>query len=81
MSSSGNSIPTEQKKTECNIIHFAAAQKHIGLYPGDGATSAFKDELARFEVSKGTVRLPYNQALPADLIRRIAKWCYDEYRK
>ena len=73
------SMPTFWKGR--NIIHFAAAQKHIGLYPGDGATSAFKDELARFEVSKGTVRLPYNQALPADLIRRIAKWCYDEYRK
>ena len=70
------SMPTFWKGR--NIIHFAAAKKHIGLYPGDGATAAFKDELTGFDVSKGTIRLPYNQALPADLIGRIAKWCYDE---
>lgn len=64
-----------------NIIHFAAAKKHIGLYPGDRAIAAFRDALAEFDVSKGTIRLPYNQALPADLIARIARWCYEEYRK
>lgn len=64
-----------------NIIHFAAAQKHIGLYPGDEAVSAFKDELGRFDVSKGTIRLPLNRAMPADLIARIARWCYEKYRK
>jgi len=73
------SMPTFWKGR--NIIHFAAAKKHIGLYPGDGAAVVFKDELAGFDVSKGTIRLPYNQALPADLIRRIARWCYEEYRK
>ena len=27
------------------------------------------------------VELDLNQALPADLIARIARWCYEEYRK
>ena len=73
------SMPTFWKGR--NIIHFAAAKKHIGLYPGDGATEAFKKELTGFDVSKGTIRLPYDQELPADLIARIARWCYEEYRK
>lgn len=73
------SMPTFWKGR--NIIHFAATKKHIGLYPGDEATAAFKDELTGLDVSKGTIRLPYNQALPADLIARIARWCYEEYRK
>ena len=73
------SMPTFWKGR--NIIHFAAAKKHIGLYPGDGATEAFKDELTGFDVSKGTIRLPYDQELPADLIAGIARWCYEEYRK
>ena len=72
-------MPTYRKGR--NIIHFAAAKKHIGLYPGDRAAAAFKDELAGLDVSKGTIRLPYSRALPADLIARIAKWCYEEYRK
>ena len=73
------SMPTFWKGR--NIIHFAAAKKHIGLYPGDGATEAFKKELTGFDVSKGTIRLPYDQELPADLIAGIARWCYEEYRK
>jgi hypothetical protein len=73
------SMPTFWKGR--NIIHFAAAKKHIGLYPGDGAIEAFKKELAGFDVSKGTIRLPYDQELPADLIAGIARWCYEEYRK
>ena len=28
-----------------NLIHFAAAKHHIGLYPGDAAVRHFKDEL------------------------------------
>ena len=73
------SMPTYWKGR--NIIHFAAFKKHIGLYPGDGATAAFREELEGFDVSKGTIRLPYDRELPADLITRIAKWCYEEYRK
>ena len=73
------SMPTFWKGR--NIIHFAAAKKHIGLYPGDDATEAFKDELTGFDVSKGTIRLPYNKPLPKELIAEIAVWCYNQYAK
>jgi uncharacterized protein YdhG (YjbR/CyaY superfamily) len=73
------SMPTFWKGR--NIIHFAASKKHIGLYPGGEATAVFMDELKDLDVSKGTIRLPYESELPADLIARIAKWCYEEYRK
>ena len=64
-----------------NIIHFAAAKKHIGLYPGDEATTAFVGELKDYDVSKGTIRLPHDRELPTELITRIAQWCYEKYRK
>lgn len=64
-----------------NLIHFAAFKNHIGLYPGDHAIEAFKDELSDFSVSKGTIRFSYDKELPASLIERIAKWCYGEYGK
>ena len=73
------SMPTYREGR--NLIHFAASKKHIGLYPGDEAVAAFADELKDFDVSKGTIRLPYEQALPADLIARIAKWCEKQYSK
>ena len=71
------SMPTYWKGR--NIIHFAASKKHLGLYPGGEATTVFADELKGFDVSKGTIRLPWNKELPTELIQRIARWCYGEY--
>ena len=73
------SMPTYWKGR--NIIHFAASKKHLGIYPGDKATAAFAEELSEYDVSKGTIRIPYEQPLPEDLIRRIAKWCFEKYSK
>lgn len=71
------SMPTYWKGR--NLIHFAASKKHLGLYPGGEAATVFAKELAGFDVSKGTIRLPYDRDLPAELIERIAKWCRTEY--
>ena len=73
------SMPTYRKGR--NIIHFAAAKKHIGIYPGGEATTVFAEELAGMDVSKGTIRLPHDQVIPAALIDKIARWCYKEYSK
>ena len=73
------SMPTFLKGR--NIIHFAASKNHLGVYPGGEATTVFADRLADFDVSKGTIRLPYNQPLPKELITDIAKWCYEQYAK
>ena len=64
-----------------NILHFAASKKHLGLYPGGEATTVFADALKDYDVSKGTVRIPWDRALPVELVQRIARWCYEEYRK
>ena len=71
------SMPTFWKGR--NIIHFAASKKHLGLYPGGEATGVFADRLADYDVSKGTIRLPYDKPLPKDLITEIAVWCYNQY--
>ena len=73
------SMPTYWKGR--NIIHFAASKKHLGLYPGDEAAVVFADKLTDYDVSKGTIRLPYSRPLPADLIAEIAVWCYKKYAK
>ena len=73
------SMPTYWKGR--NIIHFAASKKHLGLYPGDEAAAVFAEELSGWNVSKGTIRIPYDQPLPAELIERIAKWCYEKYAR
>ena len=73
------SMPTYWKGQ--NLIHFAASKKHLGLYPGGEATTVFADDLKDYDVSKGTIRLPYDKPLPAELIETIARWCCKEYAK
>ena len=73
------SMPTYWKGK--NLLHFAASKKHLGFYPGDEAVARFKDELNNYDVSKGTIRLPYSADLPAELIQRMARWCYETYQR
>lgn len=63
-----------------NLIQFAASKRHIGLYPGPEAVAVFQDRLSGYETSKGTIRLPYQEPLPLELIGDIAKWCWTQYK-
>lgn len=67
------SMPTYWKKR--NLIQFAAFQKHIGLYPGPEAVSAFANQLTEYKTSKGAIQFPYEKPLPLELIAEIAAWC------
>jgi uncharacterized protein YdhG (YjbR/CyaY superfamily) len=63
-----------------NLIHFAPAKKHVGLYPGPAAVEAFADRLKAYETSKGAIRFPHNEDLPLELIAEIARYCFENYR-
>ena len=57
------------------VIYFAAWKHHYSIYPAtDGLADAFKDELASYEVSMGTIRFPLSEPVPVKLIERIAKF-------
>ncbi len=62
-----------------NIIHFAAAKKHIGIYPGPEAVSFFSEKLNEhgFKHNKGSIQIPYSDELPLSLISEITAWCRD----
>ena len=58
-----------------NLISFAGYKNHIGLYPGSRAIEEFKDELAGYTTSKGTVQFPLDKPVPVGLINKITKFC------
>jgi uncharacterized protein YdhG (YjbR/CyaY superfamily) len=67
-------IPT-YKLQGVPVIYFAGWKKHYSLYPATRQlVTVFKDELATYQVSKGTVRFPLSQPVPVKLIERIAKF-------
>lgn len=64
-----------------NVIQFAASKKHLGLYPGPEAVEHFQNRLTDYETSKGTIRLPYREPFPLDLVADIAKWCWKQNKR
>lgn len=57
------------------VIYFAGWKNHYSLYPAtDRLVEAFGDELAPYEISKGTIRFPLSEPVPVKLIERIAKF-------
>lgn len=59
------------------IIQFAGFKNHVGLYPGPEAVLEFSERLKEYRTNKGTIQLPYNKPVPAELIADIARWCYE----
>jgi uncharacterized protein YdhG (YjbR/CyaY superfamily) len=60
-------------------IYFAGWKEHYSLYPATGRlVEAFEDELAGYEISKGTIRFPLADRVPVKLIARIAKFRAEE---
>ena len=56
------------------VVYFAGWKQHYALYPiSREIVRTFKDNLAAYKISKGTVRFPFSEPVPVTLIARIAK--------
>jgi|SRR5215467_747618 len=56
------------------LVYFAAFKNHYGFYGMPEAIKQFKDRLKNYELSKGTIRFPFNKQIPVKLIADIVKF-------
>ena len=57
------------------VVYFAGWRQHYSVYPStDRLVARFKKDLARYEVSKGTIRFPLSEAVPVKLIEAVARF-------
>jgi uncharacterized protein YdhG (YjbR/CyaY superfamily) len=57
------------------LLYFAVWKQHYSIYAAtEQVVAAFHDELASYEVDKGTIRFPLSEPVPVKLIARIAKF-------
>jgi uncharacterized protein YdhG (YjbR/CyaY superfamily) len=67
-------IPTFRVRGRA-VIYFAGWSEHYSIYPSsERLVAAFKDELAPYEISKGTIRFPLSEPIPAKLIESIVRF-------
>ena len=55
------------------LVFFGAAKKHCSFYPGALPVVTCRQELKSYDTSKGTIRFPADQPLPAALVRRLVR--------
>jgi uncharacterized protein YdhG (YjbR/CyaY superfamily) len=55
------------------VVGFAAFKDHCSIFPGAAVMDAYKEELKRYDTSKGTIRFPANKPLPAALVKKLVK--------
>ena len=56
------------------VIYFAGWKQHYSVYPVSAQLlESLGEDVAQYEVSKGTIRFPLGEPVPVKLIQRIAK--------
>ena len=56
------------------LMFFAGWKEHFSLYPlNTRIAKAFKKDLARYETSKGTIKIPLSEAVPVKVVEGFAK--------
>ena len=56
------------------LVGFGATTQHCAFYPmSSSVVEAFKDELAEYSTSTGTIRFQPDHPLPAGLVRKLVR--------
>ena len=63
-----------------NLVHFAAFEHHIGLYPTPSGIIRFQEELTAYKTAKGSIQFPLEKDIPYALIQRIVEFRVEENR-
>jgi uncharacterized protein YdhG (YjbR/CyaY superfamily) len=67
-------MPTYLLNGDC-LLYFAVWKQHYSIYAAtERVVAAFQNELASYEVEKGTIRFPLSKPVPVKLIGRIVKF-------
>ena len=64
-------IPGTKPEQQLMIVAYA---KHVSFYPFQTTIEHFADDLKNFELGKGTVKFPFNNPLPKDLIIAMVQY-------
>jgi uncharacterized protein YdhG (YjbR/CyaY superfamily) len=63
------------------LVYFAGYEHHIGFYALPSGNLAFKKELSKYKMGKGSIQFPINEPMPLKLITDIVKFRVSENKK
>lgn len=68
-------------KVERIFFYFAAFKKHLGIYPPVNGDDALLADLKPYLGPKNNLKFPFDQPVPYELIRRVARTLADQYAR
>ncbi len=63
------------------LFAFSAHKAHLNFAPTAAGLEPFRKELEKHKTTKNFLQIPYNEALPEELIRKIAKYRLRDVRE
>jgi len=60
------------------LFSFSAHKSHCNFAPMTAALEVFRDDLSEHKTTKHFLQIPYDEALPEELICKIAQHCLDQ---
>ena len=63
-----------------NLVHFAAWKDHVGFYATPSGNAAFRKELSKYKVAKGSIQFPIDEPIPFDLVTNMVLFRVKETR-
>jgi uncharacterized protein YdhG (YjbR/CyaY superfamily) len=60
-------------KLKKTLVYFAAFTNHCSFFPTAAIIEQFKDQLAGYAISKGTVQFAMNKPMPAALVKKMVR--------
>jgi len=56
------------------LAWFAVHKNHYGFYPYAKTIEVFKDQLKKYEISKGTIQFPIDKPIPLKFVKEIIQY-------
>jgi uncharacterized protein YdhG (YjbR/CyaY superfamily) len=63
------------------VIYYAAFKEHMSVYPIPTGNEKFEEEVKKYQTGPGTLRFPYDQPVPFDLVKKAVKYNLEANRK
>jgi uncharacterized protein YdhG (YjbR/CyaY superfamily) len=62
------------------LFSFSAHKAHLNFAPTEAALKAFRKELEEHKTTKNFLQIPYDESLPEELIRKLARYRLQDLR-
>ncbi len=63
------------------LVYFSSYANHLGFYPTSSGVEAFRPQLEKYKIGKGSIQFPLTAPLPEKLITKICRFRFRQMKE